>query len=104
MSPSQDLWISYHTRNASMIRTDNDEDRPLAVKATAAAGILVSGVVKAVTPPLVLSYVTTAAAGHKAIMHVHSASASLPLRSAAVFFVSASGSRCSVHASVFCSA
>ena len=44
--------------------------------ATAAAGALGSGVVEAVAPPLVLSYVTTAAAGHKAIIHVHSASAS----------------------------
>ena len=71
MSRSNDLWISYHTRNASV-----GGSQPLAIEATAAAGALVSGLVEVVAPPLVLSYVTTAAAGHKAIIHVHSASAS----------------------------
>jgi hypothetical protein len=63
------LWVSYHTRNPHF-----SGGRALAVNATSTSGIvLVAGTVTAQSPPLVLSYVTTAKQGKQAIIHVHSA-------------------------------
>ena len=77
---AQDLWISYHTRNASF-----SENRTLEVKAIAGTGVVISGAVEAAVPSLVLSYVTTAGGGRKAIIHVHSAS-KVPLAVARLLF------------------
>jgi hypothetical protein len=62
------LWISYHTRNSQFA-----EGRKLAVKATAAGGTLIDGVIEANFSPVVLSHVTTTESGRKAVIHVHSA-------------------------------